>query len=350
MTDVTSELKKLVTRYDLIPFSVLGLYFIPLFYKISNSPDWYILVSSFVVTIAYLTVAWWFMWKKNKKYPRLYDQPNREHITKPSANVVESKTKPENENAKMGDIPLHEFKEHVKKIVTDPHRQWIGPFTIFSAVFGIIAALSITDILTALMTSSTSNISVFFSNIHSLDDLSLFLQNEQIVLTISFFPIGILFYHCGIVFLTTEARERIEEHKIIGFFSSLIIFVEGIILLFVAHSSLYASQFALWMFILMALDVFWVSINITAKGTPTFQWLHLDSAMLLFTLTIISLPITSIDTGCIPIGNTDCSKVPLDNHVDLVYWFILAVFTLRTIYDYNAGWKFWTKFIPKDSG
>jgi hypothetical protein len=77
----------------------------------------------------------------------------------------------------------------------------------------------------------------------------------------------------------------------------------------------------------MAIDITWVLINITKAIDMEFQWLHLDSTMLFFVLTILFL-------------FPSLSQVRPETYV----WLVVIVFG-ATFADYKLGWKsFWSRF------
>jgi hypothetical protein len=204
-------------------------------------------------------------------------------------------------------------------------------FRIFAAVFGIIAAFAITAPIDALLDyecESTPS-QLCLRDIRKIEDWSGFLTGQQVILISSFFAIGILFYHGGILALSGELAPLVEEgKKTSAFVSSLIIFLEGIVLFVASSTTDDLIQFSLWIAVLLALDIIWLIINLYARIDIMFQWLHLDSIVLLFLLFALLLP-HQIDSSIIP-ANT-------------IYWAVLIVFLLRTMVDYKIGWRYWTK-------
>lgn len=204
---------------------------------------------------------------------------------------------------------------------------------IFSAVFAVIASLAMTEILYDLM-DPTNERTMWdaLSGNNEFERFYSFLVYPKFILTASFFSIGVLFYQCGIVFLSTEASEYVSKNsnKLAVFFSSLVLFIEGIILVFAAYSTDSVTMFAFWIFMLMVVDIGWIFLNLLKHIDALVQWLHFDFAILLFTMIVVLL-----------LANVE--EAPIT-----VFWYTLILFTTRTLYDYGAAWKFWTKFIPKE--
>ncbi len=371
-------------KYDWLPFFSYPLFFITLYYAMNQKYE-YALISSFAVTLVCLSITWICKLKENQTsiIITLSSNLNSTQVGQKVTFVAQVEST-SSDQIPTGFVTFYKdsiMLDKVSLIGGQAQSSWTAsaegpykikasyggddnfdkgtsvtlkqvvstqainapnasnihaPFVIFSAVFGIIAAFAITEILSAVIANDAA-ITPNFSDTHSLGDLVKFLWHEQVILVISFFPIGILFYHCGIVFLSTEAAEliAISRKKTTVFFSSLILFLEGIVLLLVSHSSSSLSQFSLWIFILMALDISWVLFNLRAGFAPLFQWLHFDGAMLFFALTIILLPEYKMDNTGSQIAN--------------VIWYVLIVFTVRTFYDYHSGWKFWTKFLTPNT-
>lgn len=210
-------------------------------------------------------------------------------------------------------------------------------FRIFAAVFGIIAAFAITETLYTFpsgieCTDENGNvIKQCFDNTEKLQDLPKLLLSEQVLVVGSFFAIGILFYQCGIMVLSTDVALLIEEgNRKSAFVSSIIIFLEGIVLFIAATSTDSLLRFSLWIFVLLALDIVWVLINLYARIDILFQWLHLDSLMMLFLLVVLLSPVN--------LG----SSIKLAG-IGFNYWAVIMVFVLRSVLDYKMGWKYWTK-------
>lgn len=223
-------------------------------------------------------------------------------------------------------------------------------YRIFAAVFGLIAAFAMTNSLETFNNEELKCFGINDSKItcntypETFNDLPNFFASPQVILVASFFSIGILMYHCGIMFLSTDAVKLVYSGKpVITFFSSLIIFLEGIVLFIAALKVTSIMSFTFWMFLLMILDIGWVLLNIVKKLDPLFQWLHLDSVMAIFLIIIIQSSISTTDSFEIADNSLAFAGVAFE------YWAILGIFVLRTILDYNMGWEYWSKFVPESS-
>ncbi|MGI0011235.1 MAG: hypothetical protein ACREAE_07530, partial [Nitrosopumilaceae archaeon] len=199
-------------------------------------------------------------------------------------------------------------------------------FLIFAALYATIGALAITE--SVYVFSSDKNLD--FINAYTWGGfIALLLSNYAFVIA-SYFTVAILFIHCGIVFFSSEAANLIGAGNKAGVFaSSLLLFFEVITLFYAATTIDSILNFSFWIIVLMAIDILWVFVNIAKKIDALFQWLHLDSIMLMFLLSILFI-----------YGNGDDSSVPKE-----VYGFVLLIFLARTIADYKMGWKkVWGKF------
>lgn len=299
------------SRFDAIPLFSYFVFFVPLYLAISDGQKTNeILFCSFFATFLTLTVT--FVCK-------IFEEKNHKRrlakicLVTPTLNVSKAleKNEPELPSDKKANMP----------------------FVIFASVFAIIASIAMTEILYDLMDpTNEKTMWDMLAGKNEFERFSNFLIHPKFILTASFFSVGVLFYQCGIVFLSTEASEYVSKNsrKITVFFSSLVLFIEGIVLVFVAYSTDSVTMFAFWIFMLMAIDMGWIFLNLLKHIDALVQWLHFDFATLLFTMIVVLLL-------------SDKIEKPID-----VYWYILILFTARTLYDYGAAWKFWTKFIPKE--
>lgn len=231
------------------------------------------------------------------------------------------------------------LKEPKKKRENPKPHSGNAHFRIFAAVFGLIAAVAITDSLSTFdsekdcidISGTMTKCLEFPAN---YDDMQKIFPSAQLLIIISFFSMGIIFYQCGIMFLSTEAANYVATGNKVGtFVSSLIIFLEGIVLFVAAISIGNTLQYAFWIAALMILDLVWVLVNLFKEIDILFQWLHFDFIMLIFLLIIMLSP----SKGTIEVFG-----------VALEYWAILAVFVARTVFDYIVGWEYWSKFVPTE--
>lgn len=205
-----------------------------------------------------------------------------------------------------------------------------GQLLIFAAVYAIIGGLAITQALLVFSNPDQNQQIIYAHNFGGFIDL---ISSKPAFLIASFFSIAILFIHCGIVFLSTDARKIISAGNKAGFFiSSLLVFLEGVVVFYASNTIDNILNFSFWIFLLMLIDIIWVFINIAKSIDVVFQWLHLDSIMLFFLLAILivyqSVPQIMIE----------------------VYAYVLIIFLARTIADYKMGWKsVWGKFDVSDA-
>lgn len=202
---------------------------------------------------------------------------------------------------------------------------------IFSALFAIIGGLAITSALETFADPTQNTYIQYAHNIYGFTDL---ITSKPAFVIASFFPIAILFIHCGVIFLSTNAVNAISQGKRAGyFFSALLIFLSGVILYYASSQINDILNFSFWIFLLMLFDIVWVVYNWKSKIDYQPQWLHFDLSMLFFTLSILLLfhSLTQIETE--------------------VYLYMLIVFVGRTFADYIAGWRnVWSKFDVSNSG
>ncbi|MGI0011746.1 MAG: hypothetical protein ACREAE_10145 [Nitrosopumilaceae archaeon] len=291
-----------VTKWDKYPF-LSYLSFLLLIVDPHN-----LIFTGFIATIICLAVTYYCKLKENKEQKKKKEEQKNE----------------DKKNEKTKDRPSRNSQ-----------------FRIFAAVFGFIAALSMTNTLETFDSENYTCIGIDNTEFSCLDypsnfeELPEFFISPQIMLVASFFSIGILMYHCGIMFLSTHAAYQIAKgHPIVTFFSSLLIFLEGIVLFVAASAVTNISQYALWMFFLIALDIGWVLLNLFKRLEQLFQWLHLDLAMMIFLLILVmSMPKTT---------DIEFAGVAFE------YWALLVVFVFRTVTDYHMGWKYWSIFIPTE--
>lgn len=231
-------------------------------------------------------------------------------------------------------------KKKIARVRTDEEKQKIASikrqYAILATLYGLIAALALTTSLDSFATlftdegcidPQTETEIICFDKTETLEQLPFLLASNPMLLLVSFFAVGILYYHCGIAFFATEAADLVADKKKMGvLISSFLLFLEGLILYFAAYSIDSVLQFSLWIAVLMAVDITWVLINIRKKIDVLFQWIHFGSIVLLF-LVIFLLSAS--------IGNHQVNEFD--------YVAVLIVLLLRTVMDYKVGWNFWSK-------
>lgn len=221
-------------------------------------------------------------------------------------------------------------------------------FLIFGAIYVIIAGVAFTHgIDTFLMNND------IFTSTQDASDLINFIQNNQTILFYSFFAVAILFFHCGLLFLSIEGiryltagedstGKKNKGNEII-FCNVILLFAEAIILYFIADSVQSISRFALWVMVLMSIDIFWTILQrfvfIKKQGKwedeVPFEWIHLD----LLTFGFLWFLLLAF--------HSDSHKIS-----DAVYyWFLLSVLLSSTAVNYTAMWRrIWSKIRIESTG
>jgi hypothetical protein len=206
---------------------------------------------------------------------------------------------------------------------------------IFSILYGLVAALAITNALDIFINNNRfesflipENDTMNFTLTDSFQEVPQMLLSNEMAILICFFFIAPFFYHCGLAFLSgkteSELKENVTEPKII--FSAFLVFLSGIMLYFAAGSVGSLLQFSLWIFFLMISDVIWILYNyrkILKGHTHNFsQWIHFDTIMGLFLTTIL-----------VTFGMSSAS---FEYHH---YFLFLIVFVYWTLTDYSLSWE-----------
>lgn len=207
---------------------------------------------------------------------------------------------------------------------------------IFATLYGLVAAIAITNALDLFMNdelttfhSPFTEIEKNFANTDSIQDLFYLLISQEFFLLASFFVIGTLFYHCGLVFFTEEASHMLHKHRsaVRVAISSLLLFVCGIMLYFAAGVVNSLLQFSVWIWVLLIIDLVWIFFNSNTDLRGYMHWIHFDLIIFIFLLVIL-------------IGS------PSQDYTNyyLYHFLILAVFLYRTVLDYKLSWKFFGQF------
>ena len=202
---------------------------------------------------------------------------------------------------------------------------------IFAALFAIIAGSAI---VTALDTFIDPNQNETIKDVYDLAKFSDLISSKPAFVIASYFPLAILFIHGALVFLSTDGAKIISQGNRSGyFFSSLILFMEGVILYYAATAINDFLSFSFWIFILMITDMVWLVVNWKKAIDFQPQWIHFNSSILFFTLCVLLL-------------------FHENNQVEItVFAFMLIIFVSRTVMDYIAGWKStWGIFDVSDVG
>ncbi|MBI3841813.1 MAG: hypothetical protein HY295_01495 [Thaumarchaeota archaeon] len=216
-------------------------------------------------------------------------------------------------------------KEEKETKEEDKAKTSSGQLLIFAALYAIVGGLAVTQALTVFSDPDRNEYVTYVHNLKGFVDL---LLSKHTFVIASFFSVAVLFIHCGIVFLSSDAKKiLIEGNKVGLFIGSLLLFLEGVVLYYASNAVDNILNFSFWIFLLMVIDIVWVIVNILKNIDMLFQWLHLDAIMLSFLLTIL-------------IMFQSLSQITLE-----VYVYVLVIFLARTITDYKMGWKtVWGKF------
>ena len=166
-----------------------------------------------------------------------------------------------------------------------------------------------------------------------------------IILLLCFFPLGILFYHQGVIFLSANASEELTlGNKPLIFVNFIVILIQGIVVYFLAASIGDVNAFLSLVMLLVFVDAVWVSIftwndlRDEVRDSPVYlEWIIFDIIIGLFawafSIYYASSPDPDIYGELGWMQNTG------------IFMMLLIAFSTRAIVDYTYGWKnFWSKF------
>lgn len=202
---------------------------------------------------------------------------------------------------------------------------------IFSGLYVIIGGVAITHGFDTFLSSSDD-----FKTTHTFWALSNFLDSNETIRFLSFLSLAILYYHCGLIYLSNDAIGALTRHQNksrseqIIFANVIMIFAESIILYFIADSIQDLNRFILWVGVLMSIDIVWISVQrfvFKEKGTLwkneiPFEWLHFSLLILFFMIILLQF-----------------SDIPEAS------WLLLVILGSRTIIDYLVNWgRVWGRF------
>jgi hypothetical protein len=342
------------TNYEKKPFVSYFLFLlilIPLFIPDQEDFQLYdkMVNLAFVTTIITIIISFWMICKGREK-----EEENKINVmTKKGRSYIRGKYQQQkikydldatDRNLIVGKIKelTGTTKEDIEKITTyqieeDEVKLRKGASKIMSVLFGLVAALAITNALDIFMDENTIfNLPIDlrgeekkFEITDSLYEIGLLVISQEFILLASFFVIGAFFYHCGLAFFSDQAADMLNEnrphHEII--LSGILLFTDGIFLYFAANSIGSILQFSLWIFFLMIVDIAWVFLNSIYLKKDYAHWIHFDLIMLIFLLTII-----------LSFGSAQIT--PMYHH----YLMVFSVIVCRIIVDYKLSWKFFGKF------
>lgn len=226
----------------------------------------------------------------------------------------------------------------------------------FGIVFGLIISVALTNSLdivieTLQLPEGCDEFSEIANNIISKDcfhsDFDFLKSNiaeyqYMIILLLCFFPLGILFYHQGIIFLSAKAAEELTlGNKPLIFVNFIVILLQAIIVYFLASSIGDVNSFLSLVMVLVFVDAIWVTVftwndmRDEVRDAPVYlEWILFDIIIGMFAW------IFSIYYTAIPDTYAEDSLQTLP-----IFLTLLIAFTTRAAVDYSYGWKnFWSKF------
>jgi hypothetical protein len=192
-------------------------------------------------------------------------------------------------------------------------------------LFGSILLYQALSVFTGLgvdLECNTENVEYFhcFAKILDFGEL---LQSNGAILLMSFFAIGVLYYHGCMIVLRGTPIEAIGGKNRYPIAEYAVILVEAIILFFAATSIGSLVQFTTWIILLIVIDLIWIFCNLKETLDLAFHWIYFDFTVLFFLIVLAST-----------------SQQDISAHLS-----ILTIFVARTILDYKIGWKkFWSKY------
>jgi hypothetical protein len=159
----------------------------------------------------------------------------------------------------------------------------------------------------------------YFNDIHhSISALGLPDLNHSFLI-LSYLSVAILFYHGGIIFLSSVAAEELTEGKARRVFPDFIVlFLEAAIVYYVAKDIASFQVFTRLIMTLMLVDISWVLYfySISKGRSVYFEWVHFNL------MTFLALLLVS-----------------LNGHGTQAYAIVFTVLVSRTICDYAFAWK-----------
>lgn len=305
-----------ISRYDLIPFAPYCL-----FLSAVLSSQYYLnfAFAGSMSGIALVVICYEL---------RTQVKEEREESSDSTQNTSQKASKPKDSASKDG------VKKHGDVRNGDHERN--NFFVLFYAIYVIIAGLSFTNGIEKFVGTS------IFTNTNSFSDLPTFLVDPSTSLLVSFLALTILFYNCGLLFLSKEgfryltAGTGVKRKKEILFFNVIILFAEAIILYFIGDSVTTPQHFVLWVAVLMSVDILWTIIQRFAflrkeKGWEAkvpFEWIHLDALVFVFLWFML-----------------DSLQTSSQSSLPELLLLLMIVLCSRTVADYWAMWnRVWNKF------
>ena len=223
----------------------------------------------------------------------------------------------------------------------------------FGVLFAAIAGVAVTNSIDFLISSmqveitgdlggtflETESEKAFMWDWQAVTDLQ-----YMIYLFVGFFPVALIFYHQGTIFLSAEAAEYFTRgSKVVAFVNFLIMLAEAILLYLLAGSIGDVNGFLSFTIALMALDAIWVvfftynDLQDRIRDSPVYlEWIALDLVVIFFAL--IFMNSAALDP------HTSGEDFSYMTHV-FPFLLLLIVLIGRTVADYTFGWSnFWALF------
>ncbi len=169
-------------------------------------------------------------------------------------------------------------------------------------------------------------------------------ENYQyvILLFLCFFPLGILFYHQGSIFLSERAAAELTlGNKPLIFVNFLFLLLQAIVVYFLASSIGDVNAFLSLLMLLVTIDLVWVVVftwndmRDSVRDSPVYlEWIVLDIIIGMFAYSF------SLNYALVPEIFGDGWEGNM-----LIFVMLLAVLLTRAGVDYSYAWKnFWSLF------
>jgi hypothetical protein len=181
---------------------------------------------------------------------------------------------------------------------------------VFGVIYSAIAALGLQVAFDFYYPDMHNAIS---QNIFALPDIS------HSFLILSYLSVAVLFYHGGIIFLSTAAAQELTEGRARRVFPDFIgLFLQAVIIYYMAKDMSSPEVFIKLVMTLMVVHIIWVIyfFSVAKERSVYFEWVHFDS------LTFLALLLVS-----------------LFGYGIQSYWVVFVLLALRTICDYGFAWK-----------
>lgn len=226
---------------------------------------------------------------------------------------------------------------------------------IFGVIYAFIAGWAIAQTVITFSNTMTKvdTDENFLNYLNSLVRLQLNQQQFQdLLIFLSFYPVAIIFYHSGAIFLSSDAASMItggvKGRSLVNF---CIILSDGMIIYLMSERATSATpkSFVSLVVLLMLISIVWIIVFRyldTRDGTvdwPIYmEWLHFDIFVLIFCLILVY--------AIVPFPTNVSSENLFPSQYDLVpYVSMFCVFVVFAVCNYNFAWdKIWKAFQASD--